>query len=311
MFVVATGLGLAATSDALAQVKLQYKFPEGRKLTYESSSKTSQVLTIMGQAIETESKESSITSRQVGKKRDDGTVPVVEKVESFAVELALPGGINISYDSKDPNAKIDNPQLAFLDEVFKIIGQLSYTVVLDDQNKVKAIEGTEKLLEQAEKLSDQGKSAIRGRLKSEHLKTQFEQALGNVPDILARPGEPWERTETLDIGSGQSLTFHKKYEYQGTEKRGASTLDKISVKSIDVKYQMDPDSPLPLKATKSDLKIESGDGAILFDREQGNIVSATGKTRIKGDMTFTANGQELPSTLDLTIESSSELKPSK
>jgi hypothetical protein len=61
--------------------------------------------------------------------------------------------------------------------------------------------------------------------------------------------------------------------------------------------------------TKSDLKIDSGDGTILFDREVGAIVSAKGKTRIKGSMTFDAGGQELPGDLDLTIETDTELQP--
>src|SRR6516165_2225766 len=74
-----------------AQVKLEYKFPEGEKLTYKTTSKTSQVLTLMGQAIETESKESVISSSAVGKKRADGTLPLEEKVESLSSEISLPG----------------------------------------------------------------------------------------------------------------------------------------------------------------------------------------------------------------------------
>jgi len=74
------------------------------------------------------------TSSAVGKKRADSTVPVDEKVESLNVELSLPGGMMISYDSKDPHGKVDNPQLAFLVEVYKLVSQLEYTVVLDGQN---------------------------------------------------------------------------------------------------------------------------------------------------------------------------------
>jgi hypothetical protein len=71
---------------------------------------------------------------------------------------------------------------------------------------------------------------------------------------------------------------------------------------------MDPDAPSPLKAVKSDLKIESGDGTILFDREAGRVVQAKGKTHIKGPMTFQAGGQEIPGDLDLIIESDTELQ---
>ena len=45
---------------------------------------------------------------------------------------------------------------------------------------------------------------------------------------------------------------------------------------------MDPNSPSPLKVTKSDLKVESGDGTILFDRDGGKVVSTKGKIHIKG-----------------------------
>ncbi len=135
-----------------------------------------------------------VSSSVVGKKRADGTVPVDEKVESLNVDVSLPGGIMINYDSKNPNAKVDNPQLAFLVEVYKLVGEVAYTVVLDGQNKVKAVEGTEKMLEKADALNEMAKQSIRSRLDSQRLKTQFEQAHSNLPEVLARPGEPWERT---------------------------------------------------------------------------------------------------------------------
>ena len=191
-----------------------------------------------------------VSSRTFGKKRDDATQPISEKVEAFATEMSLPGGINIAYDSKDPNAKIDHPALSFLDDVYKLVSQLDYTVVLDAQNKVKAVEGTEKILEKTEKLNETAKAALRSALDSQHLKEDFEQSHGNLPDVLARPGEPWERTEKLALGGGQTLTFHKKYEYAGTEKHGDATLDKITVKTTEVKYAMDANAPSPLKVTQ-------------------------------------------------------------
>jgi hypothetical protein len=307
---VLLALAVPFTPAARAQVKLEYKYPEGQKLTYKTTSKTSQVLTLMGQPIETESKETVVASSTAGKKRPDGTLPIEQKVEAIAVELSLPMGIQVSYDSKDPNAKIDNPQLAFLGEIYKLAGESSYTVVIDGKNKVKAIEGAEKLLEKADKLENPiAKMAIRGRADAEKLRRQYEQSHGNLPDVLARQGEPWERTEKVEIGGGQTLTFQKKYEYAGTEKRGDATLDKINVKTTDVKYEMDPNTPTPLKATKSDLKVDSGDGTILFDRDGGKIVSTKGKIHIKGTMDFEAGGQQIPGELDLTIESSTELQP--
>jgi hypothetical protein len=261
--------------------------------------------------VPTDVEQSSVSSMTIGKKRGDSGLPVTSKVESFRVELSAPGGINVIYDSTDPNAKVENEQVAFLSEIFKLVGEIEYTVVLDGQNKAKAIEGTEKLLEKADKLSPPARDAIRSRVEADKLKTEFEQSHRNLPDVLARAGEPWERDETMDIGGGQTLSFHKKYEYAGTEKKGDKTLDKITSKAITVKYTMDPDAASPLKVTKSDLKIDSSEDTMYFDREEGRMVDSSGKTRIKGSMTFSIQGQELPGELDLTLQNTTQLQPAK
>ncbi len=312
--VAAVGVGLLSlvfSQAARAQdpVKLEYKFPEGKKLTYKTTTKMEQTLTINGMEIPTTVDQTSVTSQTIGKRRDDSTLPIDQKGESFRVDLSIPGGINITYDSSDPNAKIENNDLAFLGDVFKMAGEISYTVVLDGQNKVKALEGVEKLVEKVEKLDDKAKTLVRGQLDPEKLKKDFEQSHRNLPDVLARPGESWERTETVEVGGGQTMTFRKKYEYAGTEKKGDKTLDKITSKAIEVKYSMDPNAETPLKVTKSDLKIESTDGTILFDREAGCVVDAKGKTRVKGAMTFSIQGQELPGEIDLTMENTTQLQP--
>ena len=303
-------LALCWAQTAQAQVKLEYKFPEGKALRYKTSTKTTQTLTLAGQNIDTESSQTLTVSSKVGKRRDDSSVPVEQKIESLKVELSLPGGISVNFDTSDPNAKIENEQLAFLGEVFKLTSEIQYTVVLDNQNKVKAIEGSEKLLEKAEKLSPPARNAIRSRIEADTLKKSFEQELRHLPDILTRPGESWERTEVLDVGSGQTLTFQRKYEYVGTEKIGDKTLDKITGKTTKVELKQDPAAEADLKLVKSDVKVESADATILFDREAGHVVSSRGKVRIKGDdMTFSYKGMEIPGAVDLTIESIIDIDP--
>jgi len=293
--------------SAQAQVKLEYKYPEGTKLTYRSTSKTQQTLTLMGMGLETKQDATVVKSRTVGKKRPDSTLPIEDKVEGMRVEMSFPGG-SLTYDSSDPNVKIDNPALAFLGDVFKLTSQAAYTIVLDEHNKVKAIEGTEKLFEKADKLDAMAKDAIRSSLDPEKLKAKFVQDQASLPEVLARSGEPWERTEILQEG-GQTFTFRKKNEYLGSEKKGEKTLEKISSKATAVDLKQDPESKSPLKIIKSDLKIESSEGRILFDREAGCVVDAKGKTRIKGSLTISAAGQEIPSELDLTLENHTELQP--
>ena len=233
---------LVTSSSAQAQVKLQYKYPEGQKLTYNTTEEVSQVLKLAGQAFPTDQKQTVLMSMTFGKKREGSTQPIAQKVEAYAVEMSLPGGIDVSYDSKDPNAKIANPQLSYLGDVYKLISQFEFTVVLDAQNKVKAVEGTEKTLEKTEKLAETAKQAVRHAIDTQHLKEGFEEDYGFLPDGLLRPGESWEQTVTHPIGGGQTLTFRKRFEYAGTEKRGDATLDPDQRQ--DVRCQVRPGSPL-------------------------------------------------------------------
>ena len=178
---------------------------------------------------------------------------------------------------------------------------MAYTVVLDKQDQVKAIEGTEKLREKAGKLDAIAREQVRGRIEPDRLKTQFEQEHGNLPDTPAKPGEWWERTEVVDPG-GQALSFHKKYEYAGTEKRGGKTLDKITTKVLDVTCLLpDAKDASPLKVTKSTLKVESSEGTILFDREAGCVVEARERTKLKGNITSSGAGTDSSSPIDLTL----------
>jgi Family of unknown function (DUF6263) len=309
----AFGLAFLAVSwsqAAYAQVKLQYKFPESNTLKYKTNSRMTHILTLAGQEFETKNDETMVRSRTVGTKRADGGLPVEEKIESLRIELAIPGGTNVTYDSNDPSSKIDNPDLAFLSEAFKLAAETVYTVVLDAANKVKAVEGAEKLLDKADKLSPQARDVVRSHLGTDRLKTDFEQELGNVPDIVTRPGETWERAEIGDIGSGQTLHYQKKYEYIGTEKKGDKDLDKIRGTATKVELKQDQAVNAQLKVLKGDVKVESSDETILFDRELGRVESIHSKVRIKGDkLTFSVNGMELEGGLDLTIETTTDLQP--
>jgi hypothetical protein len=302
-------LTLSGARTARAQVKLQYKFPEGKTLRYRTNWNAFQTVTLMG-GMEIQSRENKtvVQAQSIGKRRGDSTLPVEMKVESLHVELRVQGGIDLKFDSKKPDAKIDDPDLALLVDVYRVESTVAYTVVLDKQDQVKAVEGTEKLREKAGKLDAITRELIRGRIEADRLKTQFQQEHRNLPDAPAKPGESWERTEVIDYG-GQALSFRKKYDYGGTEKRGGKTLDKITSKVLEVKcLPPDSNSASPLKVTKSDLKVESSEGMIFFDREAGYVVEARERTKIKGTMTSSGAGTDTSSPIDLTLQTNTQLQ---
>ncbi len=303
-FAMVVGMAVPAT----AQVKLEYKFPEGTSDRVKATTKMQQILTIAGMNIETGADSTVVTSSSVGTRKPDGTLPVTQKIEAIKTDIEIQGA-KISVDSADPDAKIDNPAFAFLPDVYKILVGATYTFMLDDKGKVKLVEGADKVLAKIEGLDPKVVALVKAQLQSETLQRAFDQSHGNLPDMPVRQGETWERTEVSELGAGQSLTFKKLYEYLGTVEEGGKTLDKIGVKATSVIYAMDAGAESPAKVEKSDLKIESSDGTILFDRAAGDTVKTNEKTRIKGDMTIKVGEMELPTKLDLTFESSSALQP--
>src|SRR5262249_37093859 len=153
-------------------------------------------------------------------------------VDSIRMKASLPGGIELAFDSANPaESKVDLPQLAYIPELLKALVGSTFTIVLDAQNKAKSVEGAEKILDKVKDKGDQVVEAVKGRLDVDKTKKAFDQSHGIFPTILVREGEPWDRTDDRDIGSGQTLTFKNRYEYKGTVEKDGKTLDKIAVTS--------------------------------------------------------------------------------
>ena len=300
----------ALGSVTQGQVKLEFKPPEGTTERHKSESKVHQIMTINGMDIETNADQGVIATTSYGKRQADGTLPVEIGLDSIKIKMTLPGGIELNLDSADKDPKVELPQFAFLADMFKAMRGTTYTVVLDSKNDVKFVEGTEKNLTRVADLPKAATDALKSRFDPDRIKREYEQVHRIFPEGLVREGEPWERTETSDIGAGQTLTFKKQYEYKGTVKKGEKTLDKIAVKSLEVTYKMEPNAESPAKVTKSDLKVESSDGTILFDREAGTFVERSDKTRMKGDMSLSVGGMDLTAKLDLTLDSTTTVEKS-
>jgi hypothetical protein len=303
-----TCLALSGSQPALAQVKLQYKFPEGKTLTYKTSTNSFQLLTFFGMEIQSGERKTVVWAQAIGKRRGDASLPIAVKVQSLHIDWRLQGGINFSYDSSKPGVQIKDRDFAPLGQVSELESQAAYTVVLDRQDKVQAVEGTETLQQKAGQLDPISQEMVRPHVDPDRLKAQFQQDHQNLPEAPARPGESWERTETLDFTAGQAFVFRKKYEYLGTETKAGKTLDKIGCKVVDVNHKQDPNSPSPLKVTKSSLKVESSEGTILFDREAGCVVEARERTKLKGNMTFSGGGTDTASPIELTLQSNTQLQ---
>ncbi|HEY4261088.1 MAG TPA: hypothetical protein VGM98_13040 [Schlesneria sp.] len=289
------GLCLAVSCNlALAQVRPELKYPPNTKSVSETSVKTSQTLTLAGMDLETKSTTFSLTSKSIGQRAADGTLPIEEKVQVLQTELDLPGGNKIQFDSANPDKKADNPLFEPLMERLRVTFKTPVTVILDDVNKIKEVKFPDGSVES---LDESNKSLF----NSAKRKTAAEQARGYLPDELVKIGDSWERNLDLDLGGGQTFAFRIKYTYAGTVEQDGGTFDKITAKVVDISYTIDAANS-PVQVTKSTLKVEESNEVILFDRNLGAVQQKTAKTRIAGPITLVVNGTELEGKVDLTLE---------
>ena len=290
------------TVPAQAQVKLEHKFVEGQKTVTHTTLNVKQTLTLAGMGLDTNSDRFVISTAQVGKRDAEGKVRIEQKTDKLTITLKLPGGIEASFDSDDPNKKADNPALEPLMQLMRASAKAKITLVRDSSGKVVAVEGLDKA---AEEVPDE----LKGEFNPEQAKKTANQELENLPGDAVKPGDTWTKMADLPLGSGQVMSMTTEYKYVGEVKEGDKTFDKIEAKTTAVSFSIAADSKLPLKVTKSELKPTESTETKLFDRAAGQWQSSKGKIRIQGVLDFEINAMPFPGKLDLTIESETVRQP--
>ncbi len=293
-------VGVAST--ARAQVTLQQKYLDGTKSTVVVKIDTQQTLkiTVGGQVrdMETGSKQTRTIEFVNGKRAADGTIRVQQKITGLQASLVMPGGVELEFDSKQPDAPPPGTQYDMFLEILKATSDASWTMVHDKTNRVVAVEGGKEALEAL----DEGiRGLVAKQFDEEYMKEQANNQVDLLPATPVAAGDTWERSSDVRLEAGQHLEFNTQYEYQGTVKNATGQeFDKITVRVLDVDYVVDDDSLL--KISESDLTVTESGGTILFDRKLGGIVTQENSVRIGGTITFLGPAGEIPGELDLTMK---------
>ena len=288
-------------APAMAQVKLEHKYADGRKTVHHTTMKLKQTLTLAGMAQETGTERFSISTNQAGKRDADGKIRIEKKTDKLSVNLKIQG-IEVIFDSDDPNKKADNPLLEPLLNVMRASAKAKPVLIRDRSGKVVAVEGLEKT---AAELPEE----FRGDFDAAQIIKTANQESETLPGDAVKPGATWSRNSEVPLGGGQTMSLTTDYKYIGEVKEGGKTLDKIEAKTTAVSFSIAADSKLPLKVTKSELKPTESTETKLFDRAAGQWHSTKGKIRIQGAIDFEINATPLPGKLDLTIESETVRQP--
>jgi hypothetical protein len=289
-------------SAAAAQETLSLKFTPGTEFKQRDTVRLEQTLTIAGQVVPITVDHSIVYRTSYGKPSSDQTL-VTSAAESQTVNLQAPGGIALIFDSSQPLPIAENPALQPYLNMFAASSKAKLTYTVDDAGKVLAVTGAKEMIRQAPQDAVQ---LLETEFSEERLVANYQQELAVLPSQPVKPGDAWNRTETMNLGNGQTLTFEMRYEYLGQVDQGSRKLDKIGAKAESVSFALAPNPMLPVTLKNSELKVDSSEGAILFDREQGRFVSRESKVHISGSLALVAGTNDLPATLDLKIEGRSE-----
>ena len=294
----------AATASAQVEIRHNPTYTAGSEIRTVTEMKLDQTLVLAGMNVDTAVESFTAIKEQIGEKTGDGKIPVTSSFEYYIINLNTPAG-KYSFDSNSPDAGTPVAGLEGLDTMFKALSKARWIATINDKQELESIEFLD---DPFAGLDEQTKKEV----SPDRFKDDYAIQLARYPDKPVSVGDKWTRTEESQIGAAQTLTFEREFEYLGTEESGGRTFDRIGVKALSVKYAIGSGSPLPLKLDDSDLKIASSEGVMLYDRESKSVTSSNDKVKIEGTLNFSIsiNGQtqKLPSELDLTIESKSNVE---
>lgn len=295
MFMTAVLLLLGMHQSAPAQVKFQSKYHEGTTSQERAEVAAHQILTIAGTDVETNSTTSIVTAVEVGRRGADGALQVRRRVTQLKNKTSLPGGIELAFDSANPDQKAPIPQLEPMLDLQRATLKNTTTQVLDGNNQIQSVGVTKEVV-------DAVPEQLRDQFNPEFLKAAAVQESKRYPSEPVAVGDRWERTEVTNLSGGVTLTQERSFEYAGTVQRDGRTLERIVGTTESVRLEQGGGAAGQPQITKSNLNVEAASLELLFDKNIGDTVVGTESLHITGDLTMSINGMELPGKLDLTLE---------
>jgi hypothetical protein len=288
------GCVLLLASTAAAQTNLAIKYPEGSTYKTKETINSRQSLKLNGQPLDTVSNTTLVSQTKVGQRNAQGELPIESTYLEVKTELTLPGDKKVSYDSATDEGKTDDPNYQIILDNLKGLKGLTYTVVLDKENRVKSVTGLKP----------------EAGVNADDVKVSLQQMIDRYPKEAVQPGAQWVRDMVIPLGQGQIFSLRRTYKYVGPEVRStvASTrkLEKVTAVSDNLQYSIRPNAGIPGTVTKSDLKMETGDTTLLFDPAKGRTVESRDKMHVTGALTLSIMNLELNGDLDLTLETTSQ-----
>ena len=283
-FLLVTG----AVASAHAQERLRWKFEEGETTRYQIVQDMDIKMSVGGQNIDSKMTQTMEMGWAVESVASDGTAKLKQKISRVQVTMTSPL-FNVEYDSSKDEQPAD-PVGGQLAKVFGAMVGKDFTMTMTPRGEIKNVTIPEEL-EQALEGAGGGVPGG-GGFNADSLKQLASQSGVEFPEEPVGRGENWSGKTEAKLPFG-TMKLDNQFTYQGTERRGGQSLQKIGVKPK-ISIEPDPNAQVQMK-----VKSQDANGTIYFNNEEGRIAESTMKQNL--DMDLNAGGMAITQSIAQTM----------
>lgn len=277
----------ALTTDTVhAQQSLQWKFRPGEKLNYIVQQDMRMSMDYNGRDIVSTMKQTIDTVWTIHSVDRGGNAQLTQKINR--IRIAMDGGPlgKVEYDTATMAAT--RPELSAMTAVFRELTRAEIRTTMSPTGKILSIQVPQQLLTTLK--NSPGVSAA--GFDEESLKQMFNQSGVIMSQTPVQPGSRWTASNQVRTPSG-TMVFDSVLNFRGLQDYEGRKYARIDLKPS-VRMVPDPKSPVQVRIRNAD-----GNGAVLFDHENGRILRT--KLSSKMLMSVTQNEQTIDQTIDQSV----------
>ncbi|MEC9096522.1 MAG: hypothetical protein VX776_07825 [Planctomycetota bacterium] len=297
-------LVLRFTQAATAQIVIKPGAPKPGKQKAISSSEISQTLTLAGQELKTGQKRTSVIQRIASPPAADGSITIIETVDSLADETTLPGGVTLKFDSKE-GPKPQGTAVDFLIDVMAVMSKSQTTLVYDKNGKFTSAKTTAEGLEE---LEEPGKSLLKADLDPQVIQDRINSENDEYNQNAVKPGDIWNQKTTTDLGQGAKFSHTSTNKYIGMEEQDGVNLHKVTVGYSNVTFKQDAPTPGAPSIASTAMEVVDSGTTYYFDAAKQQVVNRVFHLHVKGDIKLTIQGMEIPAKIEISISTKSKFE---
>ena len=188
----------AVTATAETDLGYAPTFSDGETIDTEVEVEIDQTLNIAGMEVVT-AVNNFVATKDTVTDATPGQVKVAGEVAKMQIDLSLPGGIKLNYDSGSPNNPAPAGPLGEIMKYMEIAGKAKWEMEFGSDGKVKSAQYLGDLINNLPEM-------YKSDLSNEQLAKETNMAINRLPTESVSKGDSWERNEEAPLGNGQ--VFH-------------------------------------------------------------------------------------------------------